>query len=215
MFQRKILLYLQTGTPVLLPQDLTDGLLKGKTIVIDPGHGGNNPGVAENGFREADNNLAVGLMLRDKLVQDGAKVIMTRKSDKNVAGPDSSLRQELQARLDIAENNKADIWVSIHTNSNTDSAITGTTTYYPNGRSSELATAVQKAVIKEAGFTDKGTEGANFYVLKNFHIPSTLVEIGFISNKAEAKKLHISLYREKLAEGIYKGIIASFLLLAS
>ena len=135
---------------------------------------------------------------------------MTRKRDKNVAEPNSSLRQELQARIDIADNNKADIFVSIHTNSNPDQDITGSTAYYPNGKSSALAEAVQKAVIKESGFTDKGTEGANFYVLKNSNIPSTLVEIGFISNKAEAKRLNSDLYREKIAEGIYKGILAYF-----
>ena len=92
-----------------------------------------------NGARESDNNLAVSLKLRDLLVQDGAKVIMTRSSDKTVAPEGSTLGEELQARLDIADRNNADIFVSVHTNSNPNPDITGVTTYYPSGRSAELS----------------------------------------------------------------------------
>lgn len=188
-----------------------NGSLKGKVIVVDPGHGGTNPGAVANNTREADNNLAVGLKLRDKLVQAGAKVVMTRDSDRTVAAKGSSLGQELQARVDIAERNDADIFVSIHTNSNPNSNITGAMTFYRSGESSQLASKVQSALINQTGAVNKGTEAATFYVLRNTSMPSILVEMGFISNANEAARLSDNSYRNNVAQGIYNGIVEYFI----
>lgn len=189
---------------------LNEGVLKGKVIVVDPGHGGSNPGAVGNDTRESDNNLAVGLKLRDKLVQSGAKVILTRDSDRNVASKGSSLGQELQARVDIAEQNNADLFISVHTNSNPDSNIDGAMTFYHGGDSAALATAVQKALIKQTGAVDKGTSTATFYVLRNTTMPRVLIEMGFISNPAEAARLNDNSYRNNIAHGIYSGIVEYF-----
>jgi len=187
------------------------GVLQGKTIVIDPGHGGSNPGAVDNNTRESDNNLAVGLKIRDKLVQAGAKVAMTRSSDKTVAAEGSTLGEELQARLDIAQANNADIFVSVHSNSNTDSSITGAMTFYPNGNSSNaLASAVQSSVIRQTGAVDKGTSPATYYVLRNASMPAILVEMGFVSNAAEAARLQEDSYRNQMAQGIVDGIVKYF-----
>ncbi len=185
-------------------------ILKNKVIVLDPGHGGSNPGAVANNTRESDNNLAVALKLRDKLVQAGAKVIMTRDSDRTVAPEGSSLGDELQARIDLAESNHADIFVSIHSNENSDASIAGATTFYPTGKSSLLASAVEDALVTETSATNKGTSPANFYVLRNNPVPSTLVEMGFVSNKEEAALLNNDSYRAKLAQGILNGIINYF-----
>lgn len=187
---------------------ITDSsVLRGKVIVVDPGHGGSNPGAVANGTRETDNNLAVSLKLRDKLVKAGAKVIMTRETDRTVASEGSSLGQELGARVDIAEANKADMFVSIHSNSNPDSSIYGAMTFFPSGKSSKLALEVQDNIVKQTGAVDKGTSSATFYVLRNTTMPSILVEMGFVTNASEARKLQDDNYRNKMAQGIFNGLV--------
>ncbi|MCX7779326.1 MAG: N-acetylmuramoyl-L-alanine amidase [Negativicutes bacterium] len=186
------------------------GALRGKTIVVDPGHGGSNPGAVANSIREADNNLAVAQKVRDKLVQAGAKVVMTRTSDRTVAPEGSSLGHELQARLDIAAANNADIFVSIHSNSNPDPSIAGAMTFFPSGKSQKLALDVQTSLIKETGAQDKGVAPATFYVLRNATMPSILVEMGFVSNAAEAARLASDSYRNQIAQGIFSGIVRYF-----
>ena len=186
------------------------GVLRGKVIVVDPGHGGSNPGAVANNTRETDNNLAVSKKLRDKLTSAGAKVIMTRETDRTVAAEGSSLGQELAARVDIAEANNADIFVSIHSNSNPNPSIYGAMTFYPSGKSSQLALEVQNGIIKETGAVDKGTSSATFYVLRNTSMPSILVEMGFVTNAAEARKLQEDSYRNKIAQGIFDGVVSYF-----
>ncbi|HWQ61347.1 MAG TPA: N-acetylmuramoyl-L-alanine amidase [Negativicutes bacterium] len=193
------------GGPVL-----DSGVLRGKVIVVDPGHGGDNPGATAGDKRESDNNLAVALKLRDKLRQAGAKVLMTRDTDRNVAPVGSTLGQELQARVDIAERNNADMFVSVHTNSNPDPSIAGATTFFPSGKSSKLALEVQSSVVRETAAVDKGTQTATFYVLRNTTMPSILVEMGFISNASEAVKLQNDAYRNRVAQGIFTGIVRYF-----
>ena len=184
------------------------GVLRGKVIAVDPGHGGTNPGaLGQGGTRESDNNLAVAVKLRDKLVQAGAKVVMTRNSDQTVAPVGSSLGEELQARLDIAQANHADIFVSIHSNSNPDPSIAGAMTFYPSGASNALAQEVQSGIIRQTGAVDKGTEPATFYVLRNSPIPSILVEMGFVTNASEAARLQDDSYRNKIAQGTFDGIV--------
>ena len=189
---------------------LDEGVLKGKTIVLDPGHGGSNPGAVDNGTRESDNNLAVALKLRDKFLRAGAKVVMTRESDRTVAAEGSSLGQELQARVDIAQQNNADIFLSIHTNSNPSSSIEGAMTFYHSGDSAQLATAVQKALVRQTGAVNKGTATATYYVLRNTTMPGILVEMGFITNASEAARLNDNAYRNNIAQGIYSGVVEYF-----
>jgi N-acetylmuramoyl-L-alanine amidase len=186
------------------------GVLRGKVIVVDPGHGGSNPGAVANNSRESDNNLAVGLKLRDKLTQAGAKVIMTRDTDRTVAAPGSSLGDELQARVDDAESNHADIFVSIHSNENPDPNITGAMTFYASGKSPKLALNVQSALVSETGAVDKGTSPETFYVLRNTTMPGILVEMGFVSNPTEATRLNSDSYRNQIAQGIFTGIVKYF-----
>ncbi len=195
-----------------LPADGTgnSSALRGKVIVVDPGHGGSNPGAVDNGTRESDNNLAVGLKLRDKLTRAGAKVIMTRETDRTVAPEGNSLEQELSARVDMAEANNADIFVSVHSNSNSDPAIFGAMTFYQNGKASQLASAIQNGLVRETNAVDKGTSSANYHVLRDTTMPSALVEMGFVSNAGEAHKLQEDGYRNQIAQGIFNGIVTYF-----
>jgi N-acetylmuramoyl-L-alanine amidase len=195
--------------PFPSPNNNNDAL-KDKVIVVDPGHGGSNPGAVGNNTRESDNNLAVALKLRDKLVQAGAKVIMTRDTDRTVAPEGNSLEDELEARVTIAEKNHADIFISIHSNENSDSSVKGATTFYQNGKSSTLASEVENALVAETGATNQGTSPENFHVLRTSSMPSTLVEMGFVSNQEEAAQLNNDSYRNKLAQGIFTGIVNYF-----
>ncbi|WP_371371208.1 N-acetylmuramoyl-L-alanine amidase [Sporomusa aerivorans] len=189
---------------------INSDVLRGKVIVVDPGHGGSNPGATDNGTREADNNLAVSLKLKEKLTKAGAKVVMTRETDRTVAPEGSTLGQELEARVDIAEANNADIFVSVHSNSNPDPSLYGAMTFFSSGKSSQLALAVQDSIIKETNANDKGTSSATFYVLRNTSMPSILVEMGFVSNPGEARQLQDDSYRNKIAQGIFSGIVKYF-----
>lgn len=185
-------------------------ILNKKIIVIDPGHGGSNPGATQYGMRESDNNLSVGLKLKKLLEDSGAKVIMTRDADRAVAKEGVQLKQELQARVDLVDVYNADVFISIHTNANENPDIHGAMTFYYNDISKRLASNIQTSMIKFTEATDKGTEKENFYVLRNNKIPAVLVEMGFITNKNEAIKLNDDVYRNVLVNGIYKGIVNYF-----
>ena len=180
--------------------------LSGKTIIVDAGHGGYNPGAVANGSIEKDNNLAVTRLLEKQLEEAGANVVMTRSTDRAVATKVTSLRSELQARVDIAEQNDGDIFVSIHSNSNDDPSFHGAMTFYGNERSEELAETIQKNLVYRTKAEDKGIQKAGFYVIRNTSMPSVLVEMGFVSNPKEAKRLSDAAYRQRIANGIYEGI---------
>ena len=206
------------GNPGLVPATLGDTavpqgsatVLCNRVIAIDPGHGGNNPGVVANGDRESDNNLAISLKLKDKLEQAGAKVVLTRAADSNVASPAAPLSEELQARLDIANAHNATIFISIHSNENQDKNIKGAETFFAAGKSSRLAHSLQDSLILETHETDKGVAPEDFYVLRNNSVPSALMEVGFVSNSQEAGLLKSDSYRDKIATGIFNGIVKYF-----
>lgn len=188
------------------------GPLSGKIIVLDPGHGGSHDGAVHHGVREADVNLAVGLKLRDQLAAAGATVVMTRTTDCDVAYPGAEPAAELQARLDFAKATDADIFVSLHANAHpTKPETAGAISFYPAGRPNDLAKAIHAGLVNEVGMIDKGVRPANFYVLRNSDIPAALIEVGFLTNKAEAAKLADDSYREQLASGIFKGLVSYFL----
>ncbi len=180
--------------------------LSGKTIIVDAGHGGHNPGAVANGSVEKDNNLAVALLLEEQLEEAGANVVMTRTTDRAVANGVTSLRAELQARVDIAERNDGDIFVSIHSNSNSNQNVHGAMTFYGGERSEELAETIQKNIVYRTKAQDKGIQMAGFYVIRNTSMPGVLVEMGFVSNPKEAQLLSDPAYRQQVANGIYEGI---------
>lgn len=188
---------------------LTSGL-KGKTIVIDPGHGGSDPGaVGPTKVMEKTVTLSIAKKLGDKLTAGGAKVIYTRTTDVDVASPGASGAEELHKRIEVAHNAKADLFISIHADAAISASAGGTTTYYypKNQYDSRLAAAVQKQVIPSVGLQDRGTKEAGFYVIKKSWIPSILVETAFISNPQEEKLLNQSEFQNKMATGIYNGIV--------
>lgn len=169
-------------------------------IVIDPGHGGSDPGaVGPNGLKEAHVNLAVALKVAEKLRKAGVEVKLTRTSNVFV---------DLQPRCDIANSWMADYFVSIHCNAASTPQAHGTETYcYKFGGKGEvLAKAIQAQLIAVTGRANRGVKEANFYVLRKTNMPAVLTELAFISNREEERLLASTTYQEKCAMAIAKGI---------
>lgn len=199
-------------------QELEDELeqiltLEGKVIVIDPGHGGGDAGaIGPTGVMEKSVTLRVALKLEEMLEEAGAEVIMTRTTDRQVShkGDRASAIEELQARCDVANQVKADIFISIHADSFTNPAARGSTGYYyskTEGQSAiRLADAIRRGVCEQLRTPSRGTKPCDFYVVRHTDMAATLVELAFISNPDEEKLLDSDEGIEKAAQGIFDGI---------
>ena len=187
--------------------------LRGKTIVIDPGHGGNDAGaIGPTGVMEKTVTLKVSLELKKLLEAEGATVIMTRETDTTVSskGAKASDIEELGARCEVANRAGADIFISIHADSFTRPEARGTTGYYysksTTGKGQKLADCIRRNLVEQLGTPSRGTQPCNFYVVKNTDMPATLIELGFISNKEEEQLLNSKEGVQKAAQGILDGI---------
>lgn len=193
------------------PVGNSSNLLEGRVIVVDPGHGGADPGTLGVGITtESENVLAIAWELKGMLEHSGAEVVMTRKTDVSPAQGTSFAHQtngQLAARTWIANRSNADIFISIHNDWNGNSNITGSTSYYYHTNDWLLADSIQKNLVNHLGSRDVGVRRGNFYVLRNTSIPSALIEVGFLSNRREAELLAQPWYRTIAAQGIYYGII--------
>lgn len=197
-----------------LEEDLEKILtLEGKKICIDAGHGGGDAGaIGPTGVTEKSVTLRVALQLRDLLEEEGAEVIMTRSTDRAVShkGDKASAIEELQARCDVANKAKTDIFISIHADSFTNPAARGSTGYYyskTEGTSSKrLADAIRRGVCEQLKTPSRGTQPCNFYVVRHTDMAATLIELAFISNVEEEKLLDSEEGIEKAAQGIFDGI---------
>ncbi len=177
-----------------------------RLIVIDPGHGGSDPGAQHNGLSEKALNLDVANRLQNLLVSRGWVVKMTRHSDVDVYQPNDSARDELQARCDVANAAGARFFISVHTNSFTSASQHGTTTYFYQAQSYGLAQAVHERLAATLPTTDDGVIKENFYVIHHTKMPSILVEMAFLSNPTDAEYLHTNVFLQKIALGIADGV---------
>jgi len=185
------------------------GGLKGKMITIDPGHGGTDPGaIGKAGTKEKDITLKIAEKLRNYLLDMGAKVSMTRTTDRDVYGPDATDAQELQARVDVAQANDADLFISLHCNASTNRNVGGMSSYFfPKTDYDQVAAqAIQNDLTKKFGLDDLGVRQAAFYVNKRSNMPTVLVEMAFISNQKEEKLFGSNWFRSKMAKAIADGI---------
>ena len=188
----------------------TTGGIGGKTIVLDPGHGGSDPGaIGPTGLQEKEVTLPIAEYLKSILEAKGARVILTRTTDVDVYGPHASGVDELQARVNVANGNRADAFISIHINSFSNPNVGGIATYYFDGsdQSKKLASAVQGQIAEHSGFNgDRGIQPGNLYVLRHSLMPSILVELGFISNPKEEGHLKETSTRQEFANELAKGL---------
>ncbi len=204
-----------TGTEAVIPSTPTKptfeigGGIKGKMITLDPGHGGTDPGaIGKQGTKEKDITLKLAMKVRDYLLDKGAQVSMSRTNDKDVYGPDATDAQELQARVDVAQTNDADLFVSIHCNASTNPNVGGISSYFfPKTDYDKIAAAaIQDDLTKKFALDDLGVRQANFYVNKRSSMPTVLIETAFISNQKEEKLLRSNWFQNKMAKAIADGI---------
>ena len=172
-------------------------------VVIDPGHGGPDPGaIGIGGIRETDVVLEVSKIVKNLLSEKGVKVRLTRTNEVDL---------DLPPRAAIANNTDADIFVSIHANASRGKRrdINGLETFYYRGwKGRLLAKRIQKQIlIVSPGSPDRGVKQGRFYVIKNTRMPAVLVEIGFLTGRLDARRLEKTTHRKRLAYAIAKGIL--------
>jgi N-acetylmuramoyl-L-alanine amidase len=193
----------------LLKPNVGDGKLIGKTIVVDAGHGGTDSGSSSAGIYEKNLTLPVARMLAEELAREGAVVIMTRKDD---------TYPTLVERAALANRNNADCFVSVHINkigATRSTSKSGTITFYHGGQKSSevLAECIQHEVaavskLPSIGvWSDTKIYDSGFSVLRNTtRMPGVLVELGFINNATDRKRMATADFQQSAALAIVKGI---------
>lgn len=184
------------------------------TIVIDPGHGGRDPGkVGVNQALEKDINLAIALRLRDLLEQNDIKVILTRTEDVGLYSESDSnkKRVDLNKRIEIINTSDALFAISIHQNSFSGESVKGAQVFYhaESDQGKLLALTLQEQ-IKETindGNHRKAKSNTSYYMLKHTSCPLVIVECGYLSNRRESELLIQEEYQEKMAWAIHLGIL--------
>tara|TARA_B100002051_G_scaffold230090_1_gene227461 strand:+ start:21 stop:1106 length:1086 start_codon:yes stop_codon:yes gene_type:complete len=172
-------------------------------VIIDPGHGGNDPGaIGIGGIRETDVVLEVSKIVKKILSEKGVKASLTRKNEVDL---------DLPPRVSFANNTDADIFVSIHANASRGKRrdINGLETFYFRGwRGRLLAKRIQKQILRVSPSSpDRGVKQGRFYVIKNTRMPAVLVEIGFLTGRLDARRLEKTAHRKRIAYAIARGIL--------
>ncbi|MDR1209866.1 MAG: N-acetylmuramoyl-L-alanine amidase [Clostridiales bacterium] len=179
-----------------------------KVILIDPGHGGWDPGKIDNAGRlEKDINLKIATKLQRDLELGGGVVFTTRLSDVALA---DKKRADLNNRKDLAAVTGADILISVHQNSYPSPNARGAQVFYygDSERSKRLAECIQKRMSETQDISGRAAKpNESYYMLKRTTIPAVIVECGFMSNASDSAKLAKDEYQEKVAWSIYLGII--------
>lgn len=193
-------------TPLALEQMALEPFPTGFQMVLDPGHGGNDPG-AIGAVIEKETTLKVALMVRDLLEAAGATVNMTRVDDQ-ILSNDKVTDLKMRGQMGKAPQN---LYVSVHVNSlKKSSALRGygleTFWYSNNPESKHLAEILQNEMLSLTGSYARGVRNANLAVLRNAEVPATLVEIGFTSHPIDGENLQNEAYLERIALGIARGI---------
>ena len=174
-------------------------------VVIDPGHGGPDPGaVGIGGLRETDVVLDVCLQVARLLQARGVQVLMTRTTEVDV---------DLPPRVALANSSRADAFVSVHANALTlyRPDVNGIESFYFEGAgrpSRQLAAALQQQMLSiSPGSPDRGVKPARFFVIRRTVMPSTLVEMGFVTGALDAPRLADAPYRRRMALALATGVL--------
>lgn len=180
------------------------GNLRGKLIVVDPGHGGSDPGMLGTTYNtmEKDLNLHTALYLRDALLAKGARVEMTRTREDQ--------KPTLARRVQMSEALRADAFVSIHYNSSP-KKVSGTLTFfYSESDDLKLARAIESRLGQGIGLKSNGLSFGDYHILRENRIPATLVELGFLTNPTDESIVRKSSYQKKAAKAIAEGLADYF-----
>jgi len=190
-----------------------------KVIVVDPGHGGIDPGSkGSGGAIEKEITLEVARKLAHVLGQSGAVVLMTRETDVDLSDPGGGRlidrkRQDLSRRVALANDHKADAFISVHVNSfKAGPREHGAQTFYQPGseEGAKLAEYVQHELVRLLKNTRRKAKAVDYYTTRHAKMPAVIVEIGFISNAVEEKLMCDEDYQGKLVYAIYSGVVKYF-----
>ncbi len=186
-----------------------------RVIVIDPGHGGMDPGlVSKKGAVEKDITLAVGKLLASHLGQAGSQAIMTRDSDTDLSNPETvgitmRKKEDLLNRVALANDNRADLYISIHTGESSAQEQRGAQVYYQ--KDSVEGKKVAQFIHSELARTLKNTGGppreVDDFVTRNTTMPAVVVDIGYMTNESDEKLLLDQAYLDRAAWSIYAGVV--------
>ena len=188
------------------PLPITGQQIRGAVIVIDPGHGGKDPGApARMSGQMAEKSIVLDIASRVArlLSERGARVIMTRSGD---------TYPELQDRADLAERYRADLFVSIHANSAERRSASGAIVFIYDQASTQSQKAGMRmaAALARAGIECQGVLPKNLHVLREHSRPAMLIECGYLTNPGDAQKLNSAAYRAQLAAAITDGAVGYF-----
>ncbi|WNC15112.1 N-acetylmuramoyl-L-alanine amidase CwlD [Brevibacillus brevis] len=194
--------------------------LAGTVIAIDAGHGGKDGGAtsASGDVVEKDVTLAISMYLRDFLQQSGAFVIMTREEDKDLASPEADAKrkrksEDIRNRVKLVNDSAPDFLISIHVNSIPSQKWSGAQTFYSPTfkKSEEMAYLIQDEIKRVIGNTKRVPSKTNsVFLIREVTAPAVLVEVGFVSNTDEAKRLQSVDYQKAMANAIYQGILRQY-----
>lgn len=186
----------------------------GKVIVVDPGHGGFDPGkIGVNNALEKDINLAVSLKLKELLEKQGYEIVLTREADEalHAEGENGSKQEDMKRRVDVINEAKAVLAVSIHQNSFTQESSHGAQVFYhPQSEEGKKLALVMQETIKEMIADDNHREAKSndsYYILRKTEGLVIIIECGFLSNYKEAELLITENYQNKMAEAICAGLV--------
>lgn len=186
----------------------------GFCVVIDAGHGGNDPGkIGINGVKEKEVNLLIAEKLKKYLEANDVKVVMTRESDEGLydEGASNKKVQDMKRRIQIIDEAAPRVTVSIHQNSYPEEYVHGAQVFFYAGsrEGQELAECVQRQLVNKVDPENRRQVKANdsYYLLKKTSVPIVIVECGFLSNSEEAQKLCSDEYQEELAWAIHMGVL--------
>ena len=191
---------------------------EGRVVMLDPGHGGYDPGaITDQGVYEKSINLQIAQKVKEMLVPSGIEVFLTRQEDidyvpDGVRGKIIKKQIDLNRRIEMANEAKADVFVSLHVNATATGQNSGAETFYhyKSEFGKGLAESIQQELIKIPGMNRRIAKPGNFYVIKNTNMPAVIVEVGYLSSVKEQKKLQQAWYQEQLARAIAKGIANYF-----
>jgi N-acetylmuramoyl-L-alanine amidase len=177
--------------------------LSGKTIVLDPGHGGRDSGAkGVRGIFEKELTLRTAKLLDEKLRAAGAKSVLTRSQDVYVS---------LNNRVSFSHYYQADAFLSLHYDSTIYPSAKGITSYYYNkSKDQSLAQSLQAELIRQTSLSDRGVKYGNLHVLRENKRPSVLLELGFLSNISEEAQVSTSQYQEQVTTAIFNGLAQQF-----
>ncbi len=183
-------------------------------VVIDAGHGGDDPGkVGINGAKEKDINLQIAILVKQFLEENNIEVVMTRESDEGLNDANASNKkvQDMKRRIELIDQAKPMMTVSIHQNSYPEEYVHGAQVFYYEGstQGEQLADCIQTQLVEKVDPDNTRRIKANdsYYLLKKTDVPIVIVECGFLSNSAEAEKLCTQEYQERVAWAIHIGIL--------